>query len=66
MKLKLEKHKQRLSLMLIVSGFALVFLIFTTVIGGAIVFFLIYRGTLQPGDNTLNPVSLFFYLILSF
>lgn len=64
MKIKFEEHKQRLSLLSLFSGVVLAFLIFTTAIVGIIVFFLINRGALKPGDAELNAGTLLLDLIL--
>ena len=64
MKIKLEQHKQRISLLLLTSGIVLAFLLLTVVIVGAIIFFLIYRGALMPGTTQLNGGTLFGYLVL--
>ncbi len=63
-KISLEKHKQRISLLLLCSGVVLVFLLVTTVLVGVVVFFLIDRGALQLGETDLNAWSLLFNLVL--
>ena len=64
MKIRFEEHKQRISLLLLLSAFSLLFLLVTIAIVGSIVFFLIYGGALQPVKTDLSAQEMFGYLIL--
>ena len=63
-KFSLDKHKERISLLLLSSGVVLIILLATTVLVGVIVFFLINRGALQLGETDLNVWSFVLYLLL--
>lgn len=63
-RLKIREYKQRISLLLLFSGFIVVFLLVTTAIVGVVVLFLINRGALQLGETDLNAGSLLLNLLL--
>ncbi len=63
MKIKIEEHKQRVSLLLLFSAVVLAFLILTTIMVGLIVILIINSKLIDPEMNTLNVGA--FLLILT-
>ncbi len=64
MKNNTEDRKNRLALTLAFSGGVLLFLITNAVIVSAVIFYLVYRGSLQLGDTPLNFSSLILNILL--
>ncbi len=64
MKNNAEERKNRLTLTLAFSVIMLLFLIANAVIVSAVIFYLVYRGSLQLGDTPLNFSSLILNILL--
>ena len=64
MKIKFEKYKQRISLLLLFSGVGLLILLVTTVLAGLVVLLLINTGTLLLGTAEIKPGKFLLTLIL--
>ena len=63
-RINLEGHKQRISLLLLCSGVALIFLLVTSILVGVVAFFLIKSGAMKLGDVELSAWTLLFHMIL--
>lgn len=63
MKIDKEAQKKRISISILFSAIVLLFLTINAVVTGAVVFYLVYRGSLKFGDIPLNFSSLIFNLL---
>ncbi len=64
MKIDNDAHKKRISLSILFSAVILVFLVINAVMTAAVVFYLVYRGSLRLGDTPLNFSSLIFHQLI--
>jgi len=64
MRINTEDRKNRISLTLLFSGIMLLFLIANAVMTSVVIFYLVYRGSLQLGETPLNTSSLILNFLL--
>jgi len=64
MRINTEDRKNRISLTLLFSGIMLLFLIANAVMTSVVIFYLVYRGSLQLGETPLNASSLILNFLL--